>query len=224
MRRQLTFDLGARAAYARADFFRAGSNDLAVRTIDDPAGWPQGKLLLIGPAGSGKTHLAHVWAETAGATLLSGAALGAVEPDLAGHAVAVDDADAVAGDPVCEAALFHLHNLVLEGGGRLLLTARAPVRDWGLGLPDLASRVAAAHVARLEPADDALLSAVLVKLFADRQIAVPPPLIAYLVTRMERSVAAAGLLVARLDAAALASQRGVTRSLAAEILDSAGLE
>lgn len=224
MSRQLTFDLGAKAAFARADFFRAGSNDLAVRTVDDPAGWPQGKLLLIGPAGSGKTHLAHIWAEAAGAVLVSGADLAGHGPDLAGQSVAVDDADSVAGDPARETMLFHLHNSVLEGGGRVLLTARGPVRDWGLVLPDLASRVAAAHVARLDPPDDALLSAVLVKLFADRQIAVPPTLIAYLVTRMERSVAAAGHLVEQLDAAALASQRAVTRSLAAEILDSGGRE
>jgi chromosomal replication initiation ATPase DnaA len=138
-----------------------------------------------------------------------------------GQSLVVDDADRVAGNADAETALFHLHNLVLQGGGRLLMTARTPPRDWGLTLPDLASRMIATDPARLDPPDDALLSAVLVKLFADRQITVPPTLVAYLVTRMERSVAAAGALVAALDQLALATKSPITRNLAAELLDSA---
>ena len=110
---------------------------------------------------------------------------------------------------------------MLLPAGRLLITATTPPRDWRLALPDLHSRMQAAALTRLEPPDDALLSAVLIKLFADRQITVPPNLIAYLVSRMERSIAAARDMVAVLDARALAAARPVTRALAAEVLDSA---
>lgn len=220
---QLTFNLGARAAYAREDFFASTANQLALGAVGRWRDWPEGKLLLIGPHGAGKTHLAHVWAMETGAVLCRGDAL--VAGDLAeGQSLVVDDADGVAGNAAAETALFHLHNMVLQGGGRLLLTARTPPRDWGLQLPDLASRMSATDVARLDAPDDALLSAVLVKLFADRQITVPPNLVAYLVTRMERSVAAAAGLVAALDQRALATRRPVTRSLAVELLDTAGQE
>lgn len=222
MSRQLTFDLGARAGFGRADFFPSAANALALAAVDRWQDWPQRKLLVIGPAGSGKTHLAHLWALEAGAVLAKGSSIaGMVEDWVPGQSLAVDDADAVAGHAIAETALFHLHNRIVDYGGRLMLTARLPLRDWDLILPDLSSRIAAADVARLEPPDDALLSAVLVKLFADRQIAVAPTLIPYLVTRMERSVAAAGVLVARLDAAALATKGPVTRALAAELLDRA---
>ena len=222
MSRQLTFDLGARAGFGRADFFPSAANALALAAVDRWQDWPQRKLLVIGPAGSGKTHLVHLWAAEAGAALAHGSSVaGMVQDWPQGRSLAVDDAAAVAGDAVAETALFHLHNRIVDHGGWLLLTARLPLRDWGLTLPDLSSRIAAADVARLEPPDDALLSAVLVKLFADRQIAVAPTLIPYLVTRMERSVAAAGDLVARLDAAALATKGPVTRALAAELLDRA---
>ena len=133
-------------------------------------------------------------------------------------AVAVEDAEAVAGQRAHEAAFFHLHNLVTQAG-HLLVTAARPPRDWGLTLPDLASRLQAAPLTRLDPPDDALLSAVLIKLFADRQITVAPALIPYLASRMDRSFAAARNLVARLDALALAEGRPVTRALAATLLD-----
>lgn len=128
----------------------------------------------------------------------------------------VEDADQIG---QAEAQLFHLHNLVTSTGGALLLTAATPPRDWGLQLPDLLSRLQAAPIARLEAPDEGLLSAVLIKLFADRQLAVAPNLIPYLVSRMPRSVGAARALVAALDAAALALGRPVTRALAAEILE-----
>ncbi|HMS96681.1 MAG TPA: chromosomal replication initiator DnaA, partial [Tabrizicola sp.] len=114
-------------------------------------------------------------------------------------------------------ALFHLHNLAISGGS-LLLTARTPPRDWGLSLPDLISRMQATPIVQLEAPDDSLLSAVLVKLFADRQVAVAPNLIPYLVSRMPRSIGAARGLVAALDARALAAGRPITRALAGEVL------
>jgi chromosomal replication initiation ATPase DnaA len=127
--------------------------------------------------------------------------------------VVVDDAD-WGGD---EAALFHLHNL-MAGGHPLLLTAKGPPRDWGLSLPDLTSRMQAIAIATIDAPDDALLAAVMVKLFADRQITVPPNLIAYLIPRMDRSLHAAAVMVAALDAHALALGRPVTRALAVDYL------
>jgi chromosomal replication initiation ATPase DnaA len=213
--RQLAFDLPGVEAMTREDFFVAPSNALALQVIEGWEHWPGRKLLLIGPEGSGKTHLAHVWAGMAGAAILQAEDLAAVAlADLAGRSVVVEDADRIGAD---EARLFHLHNLVTTGGA-LLLTARTPPRDWRLRLPDLVSRMQAAPVARLEAPDDALLSAVLVKLFADRQVVVAANLIPYLVSRMPRSVGAARALVIALDARALALGRPISRALAAEVL------
>ena len=179
------------------------------------------RLILLGPPGAGKTHLAQIWVAETGAALVPAADLaGADIPGLAAAGrVAVEDAASVAGNPQAEAALFHLHNLLAEHRLPLLLTAAAPPRDWGLGLPDLLSRMQGTAIARLEAPDDALLAAVLVKLFADRQLAVAPNLIPYLVARMPRSIGAARALVAALDAKALAARRPITRALAGEVLD-----
>ncbi len=220
MIRQLAFNLPTREAFRREDFFPSAANAEALAAIDGWQNWPAGKMLLIGPAGSGKTHLAHLWAEGADANLIGGYELQAANlPVLAAvGAVAVQDADQIAGNLAAETALFHLHNL-LAGEGRLLITAATPPRDWGLRLPDLQSRLQATAITHLHAPDDALLSAVLIKLFADRQITVPPNLIPYLVQRMDRSIAAARDLVAALDARALALGRPVTRALAADLLD-----
>lgn len=219
MQRQLTFDLAMRPALGRGDFMVSPSNAAALTAIDSD--WPEGKLVLTGPRGSGKSHLALVWAAEHQALLLSGrdlaeAALGQIDP----RAVVVDDADAVAGNAAAEQVLFHLHNLVMAAGGRLLLTAISPPARWPVVLPDLASRLAATVTAIVEPPDDPLLSALLVKLFSDRQLRVPLSLIPYLVARMDRSFAAAGALVAALDARALTEGRAITRGLAAQVLDS----
>lgn len=199
----------------REDFFVSPSNALALQTVESWESWPGRKLLLVGPEGAGKTHLAQVWAVMAGAVVLSAEALAQADvAALAGRAVLIEDADRIG---PAEAQLFHLHNLVTTSGA-LLLTARTPPRDWGLALPDLISRMQATPIAHLDAPDDALLSAVLVKLFADRQVAVPANLIPYLVSRMPRSIGAARALVAALDARALALGRPITRALAGEIL------
>ncbi len=217
MTRQLAFTLPNTEALTREDFFVAPSNALALQTVEAWQDWPGRKLLLIGPEGAGKTHLAQVWAALSGAAILTGADLAQADvAALAGRPVVVDDADRVG---LAEAQLFHLHNLATSGAA-LLLTARTPPRDWGLTLPDLTSRMQATQIARLEAPDDALLAAVLVKLFADRQIAVASNLIPYLITRMPRSIGAARALVAKLDARALAAGRPITRALASEVLDS----
>ncbi|MBL9057763.1 MAG: chromosomal replication initiator DnaA [Rhodobacteraceae bacterium] len=217
--RQLAFDLAHAERYGREGFFVSPANATALAAVGGWANWPGGKLVLAGPPGAGKTHLAHIWAEEAGATRIAARDLETATLRDLGPRVVVEDAESAAGLPASEEALFHLHNLILPEG-RLLVTAATPPRDWGLALPDLLSRMQAAPLARLEAPDDALLSAVLVKLFSDRQIVVPPNLIPYLVLRMERSIAAARALVAALDARALAGGRAVTRALAAEMLDS----
>lgn len=221
MAEQLAFRLPARPALGRDDFFVSPANAAAVGVVSQDADWPDGKLALVGPEGSGKTHLAHVWAAETGARVVAAADLAAADlPALAAAGrVAVEDVDRMAGDAGAERALFHLHNLLRQGGGRLLLTARMPPARWRVALPDLASRVAGMTVAELAAPDDALLSAVLLKHFADRQIAVAPPLVAYLAARIDRSFAAARDAVERLDRAALSEGRPVTRALAARLLD-----
>ena len=142
--------------------------------------------------------------------------------DIAGAArgaIVVEDADQIAGNPKAEEALFHLHNLALQQGAPVLITSKAPPIRWGLGLPDLQSRMQGSALVSLAAPDDALLAAVLVKLFRDRQIALDADLLPYLMLRMDRSFAAAGQLVAALDQVALAQKRRITKALAGPVLD-----
>jgi len=220
MAQQLAFDLPPRRSLGRGDFFVAPSNAVALAQIDGWRDWPQRKLVLVGPEGSGKTHLAHVWAAETGAEIVPAAELPLADvPALAATgAVAVENADRIAGYDAAEAALFHLHNLVLAEGGRLLITAASAPSRWSLRLPDLASRMQGSSTATLDPPGDDLLAAVLVKLFADRQVAVPAALIPWLVSQMDRSLAAARDLVARLDAESLASGKPVSKALAIALM------
>lgn len=221
MTRQLTFDLPSAPRLTRADFFVSPANALALAAIDAWHDWPNRKMVLTGPKGAGKSHLAQIWAAAAGAALVTAQNLGDINlPELsAAGAVVVEDAETLAGHTNGEAALFHLHNM-LAASGTLLVTALSPPRDWGLVLPDLASRLQAAPLTQLCAPDDALLSAVLAKLFSDRQLAIPSNLIPYMVVRMDRSIAAARSLVEAIDSHALARHRPVTRSLVGEILES----
>ncbi|MHA3914865.1 HdaA/DnaA family protein [Halovulum sp. GXIMD14793] len=214
---QLAFDLPSRPALGRGDFMVAGSNVLALQQIEGWQNWPDARLVLSGPEGSGKTHLARVWAELSGADILKANALPTPLP-IEAPALVVEDVDQAAPDPDAQESLFHLHNALFARRAPLLLTGRGTPSQWGLTLPDLASRLTAIPVAALEPPDDALLSGLLVKLFADRQITVTPELITYLVSRIDRSFAAAAAIVATLDEAALAQRRAITRSFAADVI------
>jgi chromosomal replication initiation ATPase DnaA len=214
---QLPLALPARRAQGRDAFFVAEPNRLALALIDGWRAWPAAKCLLIGPQGSGKSHLAHVWAEDAEARVISAAALPEFPPE--GGNVAIEDAHLLAAHAAAQETLFHWHNAVLAGGGRLLVTGRGRLPEWGLSLPDLVSRLDAAPVARLEAPDDALLMAVLVKLFEDRHIAPPADLIGYLAARIERSFTAAARVVERLDRHALRTGRRIGLRLARAVLE-----
>ena len=219
---QLPLDLGHRPALGRSDFLVAPSNAVAIGWLDRWPDWPGPAPVLHGPPGSGKSHLAAVFAARAAAQPIVAATLSVTSvPALLGAAQAavVDDADEAA-----EQALLHLHNLLGERGGRLLVTARTAPARWPVRLADLRSRLLAAPTAALAPPDEALLGAVLVKLFADRQLLIGEEVIAYLLPRLERSFAAAQQAVAALDRAALAAQRRITVPLVRAVLGGGGSE
>ncbi len=200
-----------------ADFLVAPCNRDAVALLDRWPAWPGPALVVHGPDGCGKTHLTHVWRAQSGAAAISRDALTPdAVPDLLGSARAAVVEDADRGTD--ERALLHLHNVLAEDGGHLLLTARRPPAEWGVALPDLASRLGAAMSVAVGAPDDALIGAVLVKHFADRQLAVDPAVVTYLQARMERSFASARTLTAALDAAALAAKRRITVKLARDVL------
>jgi chromosomal replication initiation ATPase DnaA len=218
--RQLALALAHPESLARDDFLSGPSNADALHLIEAWPDWPDRMLLLLGPAGSGKSHLAAIWAQASGARLVAAHALqeGRVPAALATGAVVVEDI----GSGFCdERALFHLLNLARETGSFALFTARSAPSGRDVGIIDLVSRLRALPIVSVAAPDDYLLRAVLVKLFADRQIGVDEALIGYLMTRMERLFAAARHLVAELDAEALRRKRPLTRTLAAEILRSA---
>lgn len=221
MARQLTFDLATAPALGRADFLPAPANAAALAMVDRPQDWPQGRLLLVGPEASGKSHIAAFWAAEQGAMRLPAATLRVDAVDALATeagALVVEDAHRVAHAAGAEQALFHLWNLTAARRTLLLMTARTPPRDWGLTLPDLASRMGAVTLARLGPPDEALLGAVLVKLMADRQLTPGPGVIDTLLRHMDRDLGLARRLVAVIDRTALAEGRGVTRVLALETL------
>ncbi len=217
--RQLSFELPARAALGREDFFVTPANAMGVAMIEGWEIWPSRKLVLSGPAGSGKTHLVHVWAALSGARMVNACDLPDADiPALAATPVAIEDVHEIAGIRPAEEALFHLHNLALAEGQSLLLTADKPAAQWGLTLPDLASRMQGTQAATMDEPDDMLLTALLVKLFADRQLTPTADTVPYLVTHMVRSFDYARRLVAEMDAAALAEKRPLNRKLAADVL------
>lgn len=221
MAEQLGLNLPSRTALGRDAFFEAPSNATALRSIERWPDWDGGKLVLTGPSGSGKTHLAHVWGDLSGAPILT--ALDLPDTDVPALAtqpgVAVEDVPDIAGHAEAEQTLFHLHNLLLSEGKTLLLTGTSPVAQWAIALPDLASRLQGTVAVAMEPPDDTLLSAVLLKLLADRQLTPKANLIPYLLSRMDRSFAAAIDLVEQLDAASLAQGKPLSRHLAGRVLD-----
>jgi len=204
---QLVLPLEVRSASGRDDFIVASGNQQAVAFIDSWPGWPAPAAALYGPAASGKSHLAAVWAQKAGAQIIAAADLLQGVPD---GPLVVEDA----GAGVAEASLFAL----LERGAPLLITAQAPPSDWPVALPDLGSRARALLAFPLWAPDEALLMGLAVKLFTDRQLQVPENVVLHMVRSLERSPGAVRDFVARADAAALAQKRPINLSLIKDLL------
>ncbi|MEE9547679.1 MAG: DnaA/Hda family protein [Hyphomicrobium sp.] len=219
--RQLVLDLAHREALGAEDFLVSRSNSEAVELIDRWPDWPHPASIVIGTQGAGKTHLAHVWQLRSSAGLVAASAItdAAVAAFADGDALVVEDLDRGIAD---EQALFHLLNRAGESKLAVLLTSRVAPGGLEFVIPDLRSRMRALPFVEVQPPDEALLKSVLVKLFADRQLTVEPPVIEYLSLRMERSMEAANRLVDTIDRLALAMHRKVTKPLAAEALASAG--
>ncbi|WP_309084842.1 DnaA regulatory inactivator HdaA [Chelativorans sp.] len=214
--RQLPLELPYMDARSRDDLIVTPANELAVALVESWPSWPAPLVVLAGPAGSGKTHLAEIWCALAGAQPLSATSLGAEAMAAAGRgAVLIDDADSPLLD---ETGLFHLINTVRAAHSHLLLTARHLPSGWGVKLPDLLSRLKAAAVVDIREPDDALLAGVMTKLFADRQVSVEPHVVQFILRRIERSLSAVREVVERLDRAALERKVRISRSLAAEIV------
>ena len=213
---QLVLPLETRSALGRGDFIVAPANERAVAFLDSYPGWTAPAAVLYGPPASGKSHLAAVWAQAAGGRILDAADL---QGDIPGGALVVENI----GTGVAEAPLFAL----LERGAPLLLTAQVPPAEWPqafkLSLPDLVSRVRALLAFPLWAPDDALLMGLAVKLFADRQLAVPEAVVAHMIRSLERSPGAIRDFVARADAAALVAKRPINSSLINELLGGRGL-
>ncbi|WP_210527248.1 DnaA ATPase domain-containing protein [Rubellimicrobium arenae] len=214
---QLSFDWALPVSLGPEDFFVSESNMDAHAMIAGGLRWPEGKLALVGPEGSGKTHLVRIWQSLTGAERRDSRELTAELPP-PGSAVAVEDLESLPRE--AETALFHLHNHLAATGGRLLLTSDRPPSRWGVRLPDLASRVQATTVVRLNPPDDALVEALLAKQFADRQLFPAPGVLTFVARRIERSHAAAAAAVATLDRASLSEGQRVSLALARRVLDS----
>jgi chromosomal replication initiation ATPase DnaA len=218
--RQLAFALPHAESLSRDNFLEGPANAAGVALVDGWPEWPNRIMLLVGPEGSGKSHLAVIWAEQAGARSTTAHALtaAAVPGALATGALVVEDLRSSDFD---ERALFHLINLAREDGAFVLVTARGPPSAFQIELRDLRSRLRAVPTVSLLPPDDQLFRALIVKLCADRQLAVDETVVGYLATRIERSYAAARRAVGLLDTEALRLGRPVTRALAAELLRNA---
>lgn len=221
--RQLPLDLPHTISFRRDDFLESGANAEALALIERWPAWSTHAAAIVGPHGSGKSHLSAIWAETSGARSIPAnlLAIEDVPRALATGALVVEN---LAAGQFDEAAVFHLLNLAREERASVLFTASHRIDAGMATLPDLASRLRAIPVATLRTPDDALIAAVLVKHFSDRQIAIEQDVIAYLLPRMERSLGNARALVARIDDAALAARRPVTRALVAALLRDMGQE
>jgi chromosomal replication initiation ATPase DnaA len=214
---QLPLDLPVDNNISRDDLVVGDANSVAIELIDQWPDWQASVLILAGPTGSGKSHLASIWAEKAQALIYPATELASADnkSDEAHNFVIEDISEA----RIDETALFHLINSCSEKGGYCLLTSSSWPQSWNISLPDLSSRLRAATLVELREPDDLLLKQTLIKLFADRQIHVDRNVIDYLVLRMERSVKTARIIVEKLDQLALATRKPITRSMAAKILE-----
>ncbi|WP_296419689.1 HdaA/DnaA family protein [Pseudooctadecabacter sp.] len=217
MAQQLAFDLPANVRLGPEDFFVSQANEQAFALIRAPKVWPDGKLALVGPAGSGKTHLARLFKVQTGAVAFDAAQIDPNAP-LPDAPCVIEDGEAL--PPAAQEWLFHTHNHLRAAGLPLLLTGRTAPARWDITLPDLRSRLSAATTATIGSPDDPLLMAVLLKHFQDRQLAPAPDALNYLQRRLPRSFEAVRQIVETLDREALAQGKALTRPFVRDVLDS----
>jgi chromosomal replication initiation ATPase DnaA len=213
---QLVLDLPHHQSWDEADFFITSRNERAFALIKAWPDWQSPAAIVYGPPQSGKTYLANLWQVRSGASFLDASKIAAHVWSQPYTPLILEDADTIAFD---ETALFHHLNLAREHGSSILLTAQAPPGQWPVALADLRSRIRSYPAAEIQAPDEEHLAALLVKHFSDRQIEVAPGVISYLIARMERSMAAAQQLTARIDKIALSEHRRVTRALAAKVFN-----
>ncbi len=206
-------------ATGREDLLVSDRLSAAIAIVDHWPDWPSPVVIIAGPVGSGKSHLASIWRERAGARSIHPVADSDAALIAAQGPVLFEDADRQGFD---DTTLFHVINSVRQHGTGLLMTSRLWPMSWPVVLPDLRSRLKAATVVEIGEPDDELLTQVLIKLFADRQLLIDERLVGYIVQRMERSLEAAQTIVERIDRLALARGVRLTRSLAAEVLEELG--
>lgn len=233
MPRQFRLPLTAPPRWDRESFASSPTNAQAVESLDAWPAWPEGRLALVGPAGTGKTHLARDWAARTGAVVIEAASTAPRSEDgkpldlasLRGRPLLVEDADRrCEGGLVDDETLFHLINMAGVDGGSLLLTGRLAPVAWEAAVPDLRSRLNALTVARIEEPDDVVLEAVLRRGFEAAGIRPAADLYAYLMARLPRSAPAALAAVAALDEASSQQGREVNKALALAVLDFGGDE
>lgn len=222
---QLPLDLSVPVAHLREDLIESKANEMAISMIDTWPDWPGKVSVLAGPVGAGKTHIANVWADKSQAVNCKSVDLAKNLDEFVKLAsnkgnFLIEDAGSGVID---ETAMFHFLNAIKQGEGYCLITSRSWPIEWNITLPDLASRLKAVQVFELSEPDDELLRHVMVKLFADRQLTIDEKIIDYCVLRMERSLESAGRLVDAIDAEAMARKSAISRSTAAQALESLGM-
>ena len=215
-RRQLLLPFAHAPGYDSRDFLPAESNRDALAWLD--TGWPDQRIALFGPGGCGKSHLVHIWAERVAAKILTGPALHDLDAIPESGAVALDDADTVAPEPL----LLHFLNTARDRGLTVLLSGRTAPAQWPVRLPDLSSRLRAIIAVEIRPPSDDLLAGLLMRLLSDRQLNVAQPVQAWLLARLPRSPAALRHAVFRLDRASLVFGKAITRSLAVKVMVDGG--
>lgn len=213
--RQLPLPFPHEPRFAAGDFLAAGSNEAALTWLNRTADWPDGRLALWGDEGRGKTHLLRIWAVRAGATVLTWPPPGGDGAPVAAGPIAIDDADMIADDH----GLLHRLNAAREAGVPVLLTGRTPPSRWTAVLPDLASRLRAMTAVQIDPPEDSLLEALLVRLLNERQMTMGDGARAWLLTRLPRTAAAMREAVARLDHISLAAGGRITRDMVADVVE-----
>ena len=214
---QIPLDLGHRSASGMADFLVAPCNQDAVAWVDRWPEWSLPALILYGPRGAGKSHLAHVWRSRCTALLVDDGSFPDLLPDRLGDSkfAVIDPLEL----PFDEEALLHLYNVLAERSGHLLIVAGSAPARWDIRLRDLRSRLLACPAVGIGSPNDGLIGALMIKQFADRQLRVEPYVLTFLLARMERSFSEASRLVAALDRAALAEKRRITVPLARRVLE-----